>query len=97
MSHSELDTFFVGLGKKNASDPADTSSPDKTAEAVQAFRTNLQSFLLNQGLPEDAVKIEKEYKRFGLVLIECTQAVADLLKQMPGVASVTKNSSKRIS
>lgn len=83
-SSSNLNTYFVTFFKNG----------DDNSNAITAFKTTLPHFLKQQNLTEDAVKIQKEYTRFGFVLVACTPEVSELLKQMPGVASVSPNGTK---
>lgn len=86
--NSPRETFFVNLKGDDE---------NSNSNVINEFKAALPLFLKQQSFSEDAVRIEKEYKKFSMVLVECTPEVAELLKQMPGVDSVTENGSKRAS
>jgi hypothetical protein len=67
----------------------ESTGKSSNSDIINEFKSALPLFLKQQSLSEDAVDIKEEYtyKKFALVLVECTREAADLLKQMPGVDS----------
>lgn len=63
----------------------------RAQQSFADFKNQVAALLAQNNLPADSFKSENELTFIGAMMVTCTYAVADLLKQHPGVSSVSEN------